>query len=184
MCIRGRCAVGLQKATRGKSPSRRDATDGRAWCPGRGSNPHDHFWSRDFKSRASASFATRATTAKSMTCKTLFHFNESVKLVLVHLFWCSYVRPFAACAEDRLNHEPRKEDPGHGLKFARSVDPQKHSRKAIALLQRRLGNHQLAQKRIGDGGLRWRVLQDADEMAGAAGQYDTGDRWRRQVRAG
>ena len=30
------------------------------WCRGRGSNPHDRFRSRDFKSRASASFATPA----------------------------------------------------------------------------------------------------------------------------
>ena len=30
------------------------------WCPGTESNRHDSFESRDFKSRASASFATRA----------------------------------------------------------------------------------------------------------------------------
>ena len=31
-----------------------------SWCPGRELNPHESFDSRDFKSRASASFATRA----------------------------------------------------------------------------------------------------------------------------
>ena len=30
------------------------------WCPGRELNPHVPFGTRDFKSRASASFATRA----------------------------------------------------------------------------------------------------------------------------
>ncbi len=30
------------------------------WCPGRELNPHAPFGARDFKSRASASFATRA----------------------------------------------------------------------------------------------------------------------------
>ena len=33
------------------------------WCPGRESNPHAPFGARDFKSRASASFATRAAAA-------------------------------------------------------------------------------------------------------------------------
>ncbi len=33
----------------------------RIWCPGRDLNPHDPFESTDFKSVASADFATRAT---------------------------------------------------------------------------------------------------------------------------
>src|SRR5713226_2119641 len=33
----------------------------RRWCPGWDSNPHGPFGSKDFKSFASASFATRAT---------------------------------------------------------------------------------------------------------------------------
>jgi hypothetical protein len=34
------------------------------WCPGRESNPHVPFGTRDFKSRASANFATRASIRK------------------------------------------------------------------------------------------------------------------------
>ena len=37
------------------------------WCRGWGSNPHDSFESRDFKSRASASFATPACSACYLT---------------------------------------------------------------------------------------------------------------------
>src|SRR2546425_6786456 len=38
-----------------------------AWCPGRESNPHGSLDPRDFKSRASASFATRAIGYKPLT---------------------------------------------------------------------------------------------------------------------
>ena len=41
------------------------------WCPGRESNPHGAFAPRDFKSRASASFATRAESLKSFYRKYL-----------------------------------------------------------------------------------------------------------------
>ena len=46
------------------------------WCPGTESNRHAPFGARDFKSRASASFATRALTHNYIIVQNLLHSNR------------------------------------------------------------------------------------------------------------
>ena len=50
------------------------------WCPGTESNRHDSFESRDFKSRASASFATRASQCNNRSLQDLLRSCVSVDL--------------------------------------------------------------------------------------------------------
>lgn len=52
------------------------------WCPGSESNRYDSFESRDFKSRASASFATRATRCSGYSLQELLHYHVLSFLLL------------------------------------------------------------------------------------------------------
>ena len=57
------------------------------WCPGRESNPHVPLRTRDFKSRASANFATRAGALSALyrTCGTdLFRVGKGCVLTVSH----------------------------------------------------------------------------------------------------